>query len=290
MVPLLRERFDVLDVQQFPYFPCFSAQLATSVRAKRWVVTWYEVWGDYWYEYLGKRGAIGKLVEKMVAKLGNAVIADSDHTAEALRALNPKGTIHVVPSGVDLEETDAISWPNKKTDFIFVGRFIKEKNVDLLVRAIAVLRHRGQKVSACLVGDGPERANIWTLIADLGLAEDIHMMGSLSDEDLRECRKTSHVAVLPSRREGFGIVVLEAFAAGLPVVTIDHPQNAATQLVEHGRTGFIADPTPESLAAALLEARNNAASLREACLQEAKRYSWESMADRLLNVYETIAR
>ena len=65
--PLLKEDFDIIDCSNFPYFPCFSAKLHSWIRGSNLVITWLEVWDRYWFQYLGKRGVIGRLVEKLTA-------------------------------------------------------------------------------------------------------------------------------------------------------------------------------------------------------------------------------
>ena len=62
---LVREDFDVIDCQEFPYFPCFSAKVHSLLRRTPLVVTWYEVWSEYWFEYLGTKGFFGFLVERL---------------------------------------------------------------------------------------------------------------------------------------------------------------------------------------------------------------------------------
>jgi glycosyltransferase involved in cell wall biosynthesis len=55
VLSLLNQEFDLIDCQEFPYLPCFSAKLASGLRRQELFITWHEVWGDYWYEYLGKK-------------------------------------------------------------------------------------------------------------------------------------------------------------------------------------------------------------------------------------------
>ena len=78
--PLLHERFDIIDCQNFPYFNCFSMAFVSWIRGSPLVVTWHEVWGDYWYDYLGIFGFFGKLIEKMASKLSTHVVAVSELT------------------------------------------------------------------------------------------------------------------------------------------------------------------------------------------------------------------
>ena len=67
--PFFKERFDIIDCQQFPYFSCFSVKFVSIVKKIPLVITWHEVWGDYWYEYLGWKGFVGKTTERLVARL-----------------------------------------------------------------------------------------------------------------------------------------------------------------------------------------------------------------------------
>lgn len=84
---LLREEFDLIDCQQFPFFPCFPVKLVSLWKKKPFVITWHEVWGDYWYEYLGWKGAVGKGTECLIARFTPYRIAVSGTTAKKLRHL-----------------------------------------------------------------------------------------------------------------------------------------------------------------------------------------------------------
>jgi len=61
----LKGDFDVIDCQEFPYFSCFSAKMRSLLNKSELVITWHEVWGDYWFEYLGKKGFFGWCVKKL---------------------------------------------------------------------------------------------------------------------------------------------------------------------------------------------------------------------------------
>ena len=76
--PLVRERFDVIDCQQFPYTSALVAVLAARISRSPLVITWHEVWGDYWYEYLGAAGAAGKLAERLLCNLRRTACTNGD--------------------------------------------------------------------------------------------------------------------------------------------------------------------------------------------------------------------
>lgn len=107
--PLFSSGADVIDCQNFPYFSCFSAKAASVVRGVPLVVTWYEVWGDYWYDYLGRRGVFGKAVERLAAGLMDHHVAVSPSTARALSGLGVAGPVPVILNGIDLASIAAVT-------------------------------------------------------------------------------------------------------------------------------------------------------------------------------------
>ncbi len=138
-----------------------------------------------------------------------------------------------------------------------VGRLVARKAHDLVLHAVARLVQEGEPVAAVLVGEGPQRASVEGLARELGIADRVRFAGFVPDDVLPDYYAAADAFVLPSRRlaerdgvEGFGMVFLEAGAAGLPVV------GAATggipEAVEHGRTGFLVPPDDtDALAGAL---------------------------------------
>ena len=130
--------YDVVDCQNFPYFPCFSAKLLCKLNKQDLFITWHEVWGDYWHEYLGQKGVIGKGVEKAVSRLTENNIAVSERTKRDLEALNIKG-IHVVPNGIDFNEIERVKASDTKSDVVYMGRLVRHKNVDLLIKAVSLV-------------------------------------------------------------------------------------------------------------------------------------------------------
>src|SRR5574341_652568 len=87
---LMKQKFDEIDISAFPYFSCFSVKLISIFKRTPMVITWHEVWGDYWYEYLGVNGLFGKTIEKITARLPERHIAVSGHTKKELASLGVK--------------------------------------------------------------------------------------------------------------------------------------------------------------------------------------------------------
>jgi glycosyltransferase involved in cell wall biosynthesis len=285
--PFLNERFDVIDCQEFPFFPAFSSKLQSIVRGATLVVTWHEVWDDYWDEYLGRTAVFGKAVERLTTLLPDEHVAVSERTRRDLDRLGVPGAA-LVPNGIEMAEIESVTAADRTVDVLYAGRLIPEKNVDLLVRAVDELRQEMPDLRCVIVGDGPERPRIASLVDDLGLESNVELPGTIADyEDVLALMKTAGVFVLPSQREGFGICALEALACGTPVVTNDHGRNAAQALVEDGVTGAVCTPDVEAVADGIRRARQ--LDTASACVASAREYEWDRIADRTERLYRRVA-
>jgi glycosyltransferase involved in cell wall biosynthesis len=278
---LMREEFDIIDCQQFPYFPCFPVKIVSIVKKKPLVITWHEVWGEYWYEYLGWKGAFGKITERLVTGLTRNNISVSGITAKKLRHLGVRGEIRIIPNGIDPGQMRSISPSAEPSDIIFVGRLIKEKHVDMLVRAFAVLLREFPDRTLLVLGDGPEREAVRSLVRDLAIEDRVILKPFLdSHDEVISLMKSSRVCVIPSTREGFGIAALEALACGLPVVTAGHPDNAIGELITEN-TGFLSSQSVEDLAGKIRVALCRYPVMKTACIASAETYDWDHITDRV---------
>ena len=114
-----------------------------------------------------------------------------------------------------------------------------------------------------IFGDGPERERVLALVDELGLADSISVPGFVDAGEVHETLLRAGCMVLPSRREGYGMIVIEAAAAGTPSVVVRAEDNAATELIEEGVNGFVAlSAAPEDLAAAIARALAGGLELR----------------------------
>jgi glycosyltransferase involved in cell wall biosynthesis len=285
---LMREEFDIIDCQQFPYIPCFPVKLASAMKKKPFLITWHEVWGDYWYEYLGWQGAFGKVTERLVAGLTPDVVSVSETTAKKLRHLDVSNEVRIIPNGIDPAWVRAIPQSHITSDFIFVGRLIKEKHVDMLVRAFARVLKESPDHTLLILGNGPERDAINGLISDLAIGDRVILKPFVdSHEEVISLMKASHVCVIPSTREGFGIAALEALACGLPVITVDHPDNAIGELV-NGETGFLSSLSVDDLADTIRAALSKYPAMKTACVSSADAYDWDRIVDRVEDCYRSL--
>jgi glycosyltransferase involved in cell wall biosynthesis len=279
---LLRQEFDLIDCQEFPYFPAFPSKLHALTRRSTLLITWHEVWNTYWYEYLGWKGVFGKAVERLTATLPDTHIAVSERTAHELSALNGD-TPTLVPNGISLKEIKAAPVTDREVDVLFVGRLIPEKNPELVIKAVARLREDTPDIQCVVVGEGPRRAAVEDAITIHSLESNVTIL-PFQDEyrEILGLMKGATVFALPSQREGFGMTVLEALACGTPVVTIDHPRNAARELINSGATGVVCVPNSEELARGIRTARGLS---EQACIDAARKYEWSAIVERIESTY-----
>ena len=173
---------------------------------------------------------------------------------------------------------------------VFAGRLIPEKQATAIVPAVALARERVPELRATIFGDGPEREALLRLIDESGLDGAVQAPGFVAGELVEDAVKRALCFVFPSRREGYGLVVVEAAAVGTPTVVVDAPDNAAVELVEDGVNGFVAKSAkPEELSEAILRVHSAGFALRESTAdwfrRNRERLSLETSVERVLAVY-----
>lgn len=280
----------VLWCGQWPYFHLFA--LALFYRGT-FVVDWWETWGKRWSEYLGVRGAVGRLIETVAARLfsrrGTLVNISESGMRDVIRAgARPEGT-RLIHNGVDLKAIARIVAAQGGADIIYAGRLKDHKNVDhILSAAVALRRSTGRDISVQIIGDGPERATLGDLAEQLGLQGSVQFLGALETEEMLARIKAARIFVHPSTKEGGGsITLLEANACGTPVLIYRHPNGIDAGLIEPGVNGWIVDQvTPDALADMLarLLAPDAILPSRAECARHAAAYDWDSLA----NQYEAV--
>ncbi|MFL6197279.1 MAG: glycosyltransferase family 4 protein [Thermoanaerobaculia bacterium] len=283
--------YDVVETANMPYIHIFPLALKCALAGKPLLVTWYEYWGDYWQGYVGRlKAPVYKLIEWLTGQVGTAVTATSRLTQERLAGQRRRGGVELVPCGIHVEEVRRTAGVDDERHgqgppLIYAGRLLREKRIDLLLRAVALLAPRLPADSGVLLtvfGDGPVREALVRLAGELGIADRVDFRGHVeTSEEVWRNLGMARVAVQPSEREGFGLFPLEAMAAGLPVVYCESPESAVPELVRPGVEGLCTAPEPEALATALeklLTDEEEWRRLRRNALERAAGYDWDEIA------------
>jgi L-malate glycosyltransferase len=293
---LLRHRVDVLDVAATPTIPLFAAWLAATVTRTPLVVTWHEFWGEHWHTYLPGARAVAKIarrLESVSRRLGDRIVAVSPFTAARIGPGSWAHKVSVVGNGVAVEEIASTNPAPEHIDIAYVGRLIDEKRLELLLGAVAQLAPDNPGLRCVVIGDGPERTRLEALATSLGITANVRFTGRISTADVSAALRAASTLVLPSAREGYGIVVVEAQAAGaIPIVTTG-PATAAPSLVRDGIDGMVVDATSDAIAAAVRELLNDPqrqARMRSAAAETASAATWDAVAADMLAVYRGTVR
>lgn len=259
--------YDIVHTASFPFFSLLAAGLLRPVARYRIVCDWHEVWtAAYWRSYLGPIGGrVGAAVQWLCAQVPQTSTSFSQLHANRLRQLAPRRHVTVLTGeyGGDLTPPVATAAPNPPR-VVYAGRHIAEKRVAALVPAVQWARGELPDLCATFLGDGPERPTVLAAIAEAGLEDVIDTPGFVDSDTVDAIFAGASCIAQPSSREGYGMVVVEAAARGVPVVVVRAEDNAATELVDDGVNGFVADDaTAEELGAALVRAVMGGSALRQ---------------------------
>ncbi len=257
--------YEVLDTAAFPYFSLLAAALVRPLTGFELVVDWFEVWSDaYWREYLGPLGGrVGAAVQRLCAGVPQRAFCLSELHARRLREQGLRGQVTVL-SGLYAGDLRAAQPRPAERLVLFAGRLIPEKHVTLAVAAIALAVERIDGLRGEILGDGPDRAALDAAIAEQGLVEIVSAPGFVDADTVAAEMQRALCMLVTSRREGYGLVVVEAAAHGTPSVVVAGEDNAATELIVEGVNGTIVPSSdPHALAEAIVRVHDAGMALRE---------------------------
>jgi glycosyltransferase involved in cell wall biosynthesis len=202
----------------------------------------------HWHSDIMKRGLLGWMVrpvERMILRRAAAVIATSQRYADASPSLATcAAKVRVIPLGIsspadtgEAPSTGVERWLRGRRLVLSVGRLVPYKGLDVLVRASRLLP---EDTAVIIGGSGPLETSLRQLVEAQGVGDRVLIAGSISESQLAGLRRRASVFCLPSvtRAEAFGIVLLEAMAAGCPLVTTDIPGSGVPWVNIHDVTGL----------------------------------------------------
>jgi phosphatidyl-myo-inositol alpha-mannosyltransferase len=284
---LERERFDVLHFHE-PFVPFLSLVLLRESQSIN-VGTFhaYAGWSPA-YEF-GKR-ALSRFARRLHGR--TAVSAAARHFIDRYFP----GDYKVIPNGVDLRRYQGAQpfarYRDGTLNIFFLGRFENRKGLMYLLKAYRVLRKRGYNCRLLVAGSGPQEREVRRYIATRKL-QGVELLGRISDEDKARYFATADVYVSPATgQESFGIVLLEAMAAGAPIVCSDI--HGYKGVVRRGEQALLVPPRDkDALVEALARVLGDAdlrARMGEAGRARAVQFSWENIAAKVEDYYLFVMR
>ncbi len=288
---LREERFDIVHLHE-PLMPALP--LVTLRHSKSVNVATFHAYRDSHVGYRYTRRVAKRFVNKLDGK-----IVVSPAALESVSRYFP-GEYVIIPNGIDVERFGDVNLKpleklaDGKVNILFVGRLEKRKGFRYLLRAFAQVKTEAPEARLVVVGafDKYDRRPFERFVRKYRVG-DVLFEGYASEDDLPHYYRSCHIFCAPSTGfESFGMVLLEAMAAGKAIVASDIP--GYRTVVTHGEEGFLLKPKdPGALAEALLTLVRDV-PLREGMGRKgratAARYSWDSVSDRLLDYYAQLIR
>jgi glycosyltransferase involved in cell wall biosynthesis len=240
----LSGRFDIVvdEVNTIPFFTPLWANVPAVMLIHQLA---REVW---WYELPFPLSAIGFLAEPLYLRCYSdvPVVTVSASTKDDLRQLGFKGSITIIPEGVEPVAEIAVC---KRADpsFLYVGRLAPSKRIGHILVALAQFRQATGRGELRVVGSGSQRyrQSLMKLARRLNIADNVFFYGRVSTEEKHRLMAEAHALLMTSVREGWGLVVTEANACGTPAIVYDVP--GLRDSVRNEFTGLVVPPRPRAL-------------------------------------------
>lgn len=232
------------------------------------------------------RGGFWQHLRRWVASRCDRVAAVSETIRDRLVSEGScvPGRVEVIPMGADLQDRFVPDGsPRNAAEILFVGRLVEGKGADILLRALPAVLASQPDATLTVVGGGPERDRLASLVQQLGIESRVNFVGPVAHALLAAYYRRAALLALPSREEGFGLVLVEALGCGCPVVASDVP--AIRSLLHEGRAGRLcragdADALAQALVDLLADGDARSALAEHGRQHVLSRYDWSITARR----------
>jgi len=286
-------RFDIIHSHDPFSIGLFGLNLARRQRVP-YVHTYHTLYPEY-VHYVWDTRLTRKLAERLSREFCDAcdsIIAPSSKVAGYLYDWGVQRQIEVIATGVDIDRyskanpSSLVSLQKRLSPrpseriLLFMGRLGREKNIEVLLRALWHCKTEPVRLLIC--GDGPYRAELQSLAKELDIDSKVTFAGYLQGDDSVAAYHLADAFVFASTTETQGLVIGEAMAAGLPVIAVR--DRAICDFVSHEVTGLIAAPRPESIASAIDKVLSSDSILKEysnSAMKKVANYSISKQAEKL---------
>jgi len=294
-----KENIDIIHSNNFA--PALAGSVLSFFTNKPHITTIHDIfslYGKNFWKKWGEQNDVSKMnvllapyFEKQMIKLKHACIQTvSETTKDDLIKFGVKTPIYVIHNSVQTIQSNRTQKTNP-FQFIYVGRLVFYKNLEVVFKALSIVKKTEPKVKLIIAGDGPMKNNLETLSKKMEIDTNVEFKGYVSEEEKEKLIASSSAMVFPSLYEGFGIVILEAFAQNKPVIVSD--VKPLSDIVTHEQTGYVVNPFDENLWAnfllKIINNQNQAVTIGKnghELLNE--KYGQDSMYQKIIEMYNFV--
>jgi glycosyltransferase involved in cell wall biosynthesis len=288
-----KEKFDLIDGYSFISYPiAWRVSRQQGIPA---IATYHDVWLGKWVRNIGLSGFLGEIIERYaLSREWERFISVSGYTRDKLIEHGvEKNRIEVITNGIDLSEFARVKARKYRQPTVCcISRLVEYKRVSDLIKALGQVKKEIPDVKCKIIGSGPEEFKLKALVDELDLRNNVEFLGFVKEhQQVIRILKASHVFCLPSIVEGFGIVVVESMAAGVPFVASDIPP--LLEAADGGGGLFFKPLDHQDLADKLLRVLKDAKvqnSLAKAGVRKAKKYDWKILVKKIAKVYDDVLK
>jgi len=295
-----KQEIDLIHSNNFT--PALAGGILSFLTSKPHVTSVWDVFSlcgeDYWNQWTKQmnvskiNGMIGPIFEKLIPRIScKAIHTISKATENDLKKFGTKKPIHVIEPS--LENIPQRNFEPNSKQFVCVGRLIFYKNLEVVIKAINIVHKLEPDVKLIIVGDGPQKQQLQSIVKKLKLENNILFKSYVLNDEKMDIISKSNAMVFPSLCEGFGLVILEAFSQNRPVLVSNI--KPMSDIVSDGKTGFVLEPHDEnSWAKAMLKL------VKEITLSKTmgkngydllkSKYNPEEMTNKIISMYFKILR
>ena len=244
------ETIDIIHSNNFS--PALAGSLLSTFTKTPHITTIHDIFSvydkDFWKKWTSQANVSNtnaRLVpffEKLMIKFKfDCIHTVSDATKEDIQKIGTKKPIHIIPNCIQDEQQ--IITESKKTQFVYLGRLVFYKNVEVILKSFKTVTKEFPDVTLIIAGDGPHKSSLIELVKELDIDNNITFSGYVAPEQKKKLLAESNALLFPSIIEGFGLVMLESWQQNRPVITSNIPP--MSDIVEHNKTGILVDPYDE---------------------------------------------